>query len=145
MTPTNGTQVPGVTTPYTQTGLNNGTTYYYVVTAVFATGESAGSTQVSAIPSANPAPAEPIGVTATPGNGQVSISWTAVPGAASYNIYWSTATGVTPANGTRIAGVTTPYTQAGLSNGTSYYYVVTAVNGNGESTASTQVSVAASS
>lgn len=142
----NGTQIAGVTdASYTHTPLNNGTTYYYVVTAVFATGESAASTQVSAIPAVNPAPAEPIGVTAAPGNGQVTISWTAVPGATSYNIYWSTVSGVTPANGIRIAGVTTPYTQAGLSNGTTYYYVVTAVNGNGESTASIQVSVAPSS
>jgi fibronectin type 3 domain-containing protein len=143
--PGNGTQIAGVTTAsYTLAPLNNGTTYYYVVTAVFAGVESAASTQVSAIPSANPAPAEPIGVTATPGNGQVTISWTSVPGATSYNIYWSTVSGVTPANGIRIAGVTTPYTQVGLSNGTTYYYVVTAVNGNGESTASTQVSVAPS-
>ena len=86
------------------------------------------------------APAAPTGVTATAGDGQVTIAWTAVSGATSYNIYWSTTTGVTPANGTKITGATNPYTQTGLTNGTPYYYVVTAVNGNGESTASTQVS-----
>jgi hypothetical protein len=142
-TTTNGILITGATTPYTLTGLTNGTIYYFVVTSVFATGESAGSTQVSATPSANPVPAAPTGVTATSaGNGQVTISWTVVAGATSYNIYWLTTTGVTPASGNRIADVSTPpYTQTGLSSGTTYYYVVTAVNGNGESTASTQVSV----
>ena len=67
---------------------------------------------------------------------QVTIAWTAVPGATSYNIYWSTTTGVAPANGTRIAGVTTAsYTHAPLNNGTTYYYVVTAVFATGESAA----------
>ena len=143
--PGNSAQIAGVTTPYTQTGLNNGTIYYYVVTAVFATGESAASNQVSAIPAVNPTPAEPIGVTAAPWNGQVTISWTAVTGATSYNIYWSTVPGVTPGNGSLIFNATSPYTQTGLSNATTYYYVVTAVNGNGESTASTQVSATPSS
>ena len=51
----------------------------------------------------NSAPAAPTGVTATPGNGQVTIAWTAVPDATSYNIYWSTTSGVTPTNGSLIA------------------------------------------
>lgn len=91
-------------------------------------------------------PAAPILVSATPGNGQVTIAWTAVSGAAYYNIYWSTTYGVTPVTGTLItdvaAGATTPsFTQQGLSNGTAYYYVVTAVNGGGgESGASNEIS-----
>ena len=40
------------------------------------------------------APAAPTGVTANPGNGQVTIAWPALSGAASYNIYYSTASGV---------------------------------------------------
>jgi cellulose 1,4-beta-cellobiosidase len=145
--PGNGTRIAGVAaTSYIHGPLNNGTTYYYVVTAVFATGESAPSAQVSARPSATPSPAEPTGVTATTGDGQVTISWTAVPGATTYHIYWSTYSGVTPLNGFLKAGAATPsYTHKGLSNGTTYYYVVTAVNGNGESSASAQVSVAPSS
>ncbi len=85
------------------------------------------------------APAAPTGVTATPGNDQVTIAWTSVTGATSYNIYWSTTTGVTTANGTKIASATNPYIQTQLTNGTPYYYVVTAVNSIGESAASTQV------
>ena len=40
------------TTSYTDTGVTNGTTYYYVVAAVNTAGESANSSQVSATPTA---------------------------------------------------------------------------------------------
>ncbi len=77
----------------------------------------------------------PAGVTATPGNGQVTIAWTAATDATSYNIYWSTTPGVTPANGTKITNASSPYVQTGLINGTTYYYIVTSVNSHGESDA----------
>jgi hypothetical protein len=134
--------------------LTDGTPYYFVVTSIINNVESAGSTPVSAVPSSTPAPAEPTGVTATPGNGQVTISWAQVTNATSYNIYWSTNPGVTSGpttNGTLITGVAAgsaspSYTQIGLTDGTIYYYVVTAVNSNNgsESPASTQVSIAPS-
>ena len=140
VTTANGTKITGAASPYVQLGLINGATYYYVVTAVNNDGESTPSAQVSAIPSVAPTPAGPTEVTATPGNGQVTIAWTAVSGATSYNIYWSTTPGVTTANGTKITGVASPYIHSGLINGTTYYYVVTAVNNDGESTTSSQVS-----
>jgi len=83
-------------------------------------------------------PAAPTDVTAVPGNGQVTISWTAVSGATSYNIYYSTTLGLL--NVTELAGQTSPYTLTGATNGTTYYFVVTAVNAYGESTASSSVS-----
>jgi len=86
------------------------------------------------------APAAPTGVTATAGKGKATIAWTAVSGATSYNVYWSAAAGVTPVNGTKMAGVVSPYDKTGLDNGTTYYFVVTAVNANGESAASSQAS-----
>ena len=86
------------------------------------------------------APSAPTGVSATAGNGQVSISWTSVSGATSYNIYWSTTSGVTKTTGTKLTGGTSPYTHTGRTNGTTYYYVVTAVNSYGESSESSQVS-----
>ena len=151
-TNTNASVTSVTTTSGIVSTLTDGIPYYFVVTAVIGGVETAGSTPVSAIPSSTPAPAEPTGVTITPGFGQVTVSWPQVTNATSYNIYWSTNPGVTsgPAtNGTLISGVAAgsaspSYTQTGLIDGVIYYYVVTAVNsGNGsESPASIQVSVA---
>ncbi len=86
-------------------------------------------------------PSTPTNVTATAGNEQVTISWDTVTGATSYNIYWSTEQGVTKETGTKISTFSSPYTHTGLTNGTTYYYVVTAENSYGESDESTEVSV----
>jgi fibronectin type 3 domain-containing protein len=137
-----GTKIPGATNPYVDNVANDGTVYYYLVTAVVGGVESAPSPEVSAKPSATPAPASPSGVTATTFNmsgiNQINIAWTAVPGATSYNIYWSVFPGVTTGNGTMISNETTPFAHQGLNSGT-YYYIVTAVNANGESTTSPEV------
>jgi len=140
VTKTTGTMISNVSSPYVQTGLANGITYYYVVTAVNNYGESAESSQVSGAPGSVSNP--PTGVTASPGNGQVIIAWNSVTGAIAYNIYWSTTTGLTKATGTKISSVTSPYIHTGLTNGTTYYYVVTAVNSYGEGPESSQVSAA---
>lgn len=136
-------KIKNVASPYVQTGLAANTTYYYVVRSVNKRGQSAASAQVSATTSATtpPAtvPAAPTGVMASGGTKQVSISWSAVSGATSYNLYWSTTSGVTTANGTKISGVTSPAIQTGLPDNTTYFYIVTAVNGAGESSGSVQV------
>lgn len=72
-------------------------------------------------------------LTAAPGKQQVTLIWDPVPDAASYNIYWSTTRSVSNATGTLIAGVTSPYTQTGLVDGQTYYYIVTSVRDAGES------------
>ncbi len=124
------------TASYTDTGLTNGTTYYYVVSAVNATGESGNSSQVNATPLT--VPGVPANMVATAGNGQVGLSWTASSGATSYNVKRSTTTG---GPYTTVGSPTTgSYTDTGLTNGTTYYYVVSAVNGAGESGNSTQTS-----
>lgn len=144
VTKTNGTKVAAVTSPYVKTGLAAGSTYYFIVSASNSVGESAASAQVTATTNAATVavPTAPTGVTATGGATQVSISWTAVSGATSYNIYSATATGVTKTNGTKTVSAANPYTQTGLLAGTTYYYVVTAVNSSGEGVASAQVTAA---
>lgn len=141
---TSGTKITAATSPYVQTGLAASTTYYYIVTAVNTAGESIASAQVSAATNAPVVtiPTAPAGVTAAGGANQVSISWSAVSGATSYNIYYATASGVTKASGAKITNASSPYVQTGLAAGTTYYYIVTAVNSAGEGAASAQASAA---
>jgi hypothetical protein len=83
-------------------------------------------------------PGTPTGLTAVGGNNQVTLNWTASSGATGYNVKQSLVSGGTYTN---IAnGVTaTSYVNTGLSNGITYYYVVSATNAIGESTNSTEV------
>ncbi len=121
--------------------LTNGTTYYFVVTAVNAGVESVISNEVAATPQES-APAAPTNPGAFAGNGNVTVSWTAPAGTVtSYNVYYRAATpGVTTANGTKVPNATSGGTINSLANGTIYYFVVTAVNGGGESVISSEVS-----
>jgi len=133
------TKITGVANPNIVNGLNNGTIYFFVVTAVNAYGESVDSSQVSATPTLAP-PAAPTGVTATAGHGEVTIGWDNVAGATSYNLYYSTAAGVNTITASRFTGVSSPYNATGLMNGTTYYFIVTAVNSAAEGPNSSEVS-----
>ncbi|BCG47601.1 Cytochrome c family protein [Citrifermentans bremense] len=147
MTTATGTRVAATGNSYAHTGLAAGASYYYLVTAVNSTGEGAPSAAVRGmVPSTTSpsAPAAPTGVSAAGGTNQVAITWSAVTGATSYNIYWSKSAGVTVANGTKLANATSPAVHAGLTEATSYYYVVTAVNAAGESQASSEVTAVTS-
>jgi fibronectin type 3 domain-containing protein len=132
------TQIAAPTaTTYADNAVTNGTKYFYVVSAYNSYGQSANSAEVSAtlVAPVTP-PAVPIGLTATPGNAQVTLSWTASAGATSYNVKRSTTNG---SGYTQIASPpTTNYSDSALTNGTTYYYVVSALNAAGESPNSAQ-------
>ncbi|BCS53248.1 hypothetical protein [Geobacter sp. SVR] len=87
--------------------------------------------------------AAPADVTATSGINKITLSWNPVAGADSYNIYWSDTPGPSPATGTKIAGVTSPYVHEGLFVSKTYFYVVTAVSHGVESPASSQAATVA--
>ena len=141
VTKESGVKIPGVTNPYTHNDLINGTTYYYVVTGVNEYGEGRVSKEVSATPDQGNVPPAPTEVSATAGNRQAVVNWTAVSESASYNLFWSTSSDISSKNGTKVADVTSPYTHTGLTQDTTYYYVVAAVNGYGESADSAKASV----
>ena len=90
---------------------------------------------------------EPVSVTASPtevsaeaGNGKVTIRWNGVTGAESYSIYMSGSEGTSKKNfDGRRSTTATSYSWAGLTNGTSYYFVVTALKKDKESSDSKEV------
>ena len=124
------------------TSLTNGTEYFFKVTATNAGGEGAASTEASATPQV-PAPGAPSGLSLTAGNAQVAASWNAVSGATGYTLYYSTASisDLTASGVTAVPNLTgTSRTVTSLTNGTPYFFKVTATNAGGESAASSEVS-----
>jgi hypothetical protein len=88
---------------------------------------------------APPPPSAPTNLSATASDTQVALSWNSVAGATSYTVKRSTVSG--GPYSTIVSGhTTTSYTNTGLTNGTTYYYVVSATNAQGESPNSVQVS-----
>jgi beta-glucanase (GH16 family) len=84
-----------------------------------------------------PAATAPTGLAPTPGNAQVGLNWNPVSGATSYNVKRSTTNGGSYSTVTNVTG--TSYTDTGLVNWTTYYYVVSTVKVGCESANSTQI------
>jgi fibronectin type 3 domain-containing protein len=80
-------------------------------------------------------PAAPAGLTATEGNGQVSLDWSATAGAAGYHVYRSVVTGGGFIRVTDAPITTTDFSDTGLQNGRTYFYVVTALDAAGNESA----------
>ena len=93
------------------------------------------ATEVAAL--ASPVPPAPAGLAAVAGNAQVVLNWNAASTATGYKIKRLLTSGSGYANIATNSGLA--YTNTGLSNGTLYYFVVSATNSFGESTNSTQV------
>ena len=128
-------------TSATITGLKNGTTYTFTVTATNAVGSGPASEKSNAVtPSAPTAPAAPAAPTATPGNASATVTWSAPADNGSPITSYT----VTPYLGTTAQPATTisgspPATSAtitGLTNGATYTFTVTATNAVGSGPAS---------
>jgi hypothetical protein len=130
----NDARIAGAASPKIITGLSNGTTYAFAVSAASgASNESELSAVKTAVPQAPlVAPASPLNVTATAGAGAVTVSWNPVSGASSYTVYYTAGITVNK-TGATFTGATSPKSIQGLSNGTVYAFAVAAVNAAGES------------
>jgi hypothetical protein len=136
-TPANGGQQDsGNTGPITLSGLTNGDSYTFTVTATSSIGTGPASATSNAVtpatvPGAPGSPKATAGPTGVPGDGEVELSWTAPAGNG------STITGYTVTPGPSCQGcsgltpTSTSTTVTGLRPGTSYTFTVTATNGVG--------------
>ena len=127
-------------TSYTNTGLINGFTNYYVVKAVGSGGPSGYSSQIGVAPIGPPPVPTGLAVPLAAST-LMSLSWNASYGATNYNVQRSTTNGGTYT----IIGTTTGtnYNDTSVTIGTNYYYVVSAVGPNGTSSNSLQVTAMA--
>ena len=124
---------PAVTAgPVTIPGLTNGTAYSIKLRAVNGVGVGAASSAVTVTP--RTVPGAPTAAAATAGDAQASVTWTAPTDDGGDPIIGYTAT-ANP-GGASCNSATTSCSVAGLANGTSYTFTVTASNGAGASIAS---------
>jgi hypothetical protein len=112
---------------YTVTGLSNGTTYYFAVSAKNSTGSSVNSNEVAAklaLPSA------PLLESPKAKEGSVVLHWNSSINASGYYVKYRTGSG----NDTTVkdVGNSIGYEVTGLTNDTAYYFTVSAYNGIGE-------------
>jgi len=141
-TPLNASPITGLS--YLVPALTNGTTYYFTVATAIGTHllSDGTSTEVSATPATTPG--SPSGLTVTAGHSLVTLSWTAPAsdgGSAltRYRVYDGTTAGFQ--DGTAATTSTgTSATVTRLTDGTTYYFRVAAVNAVGEGPASAEAS-----
>jgi hypothetical protein len=154
VTPLNGYRFTSNENSITITALSPGMTYYFIVTALGQSGEVERSKEMSytaardevglidfksirADTAPEPAAAQPIQQEAEK---PVTLAWENVPGATSYNLYWRNQAGVTKQNGKKISNVKNPHKIKDWKPGLTYYFVITAVNKDGESQESAEMS-----
>ncbi|NJD29578.1 MAG: hypothetical protein FIA92_14970, partial [Chloroflexi bacterium] len=138
-TPEGATCVTTGATACTITGLANGTAYSFSVVAANAAGLGPASNALEATP--RTVPGAPQGIVASPGNTVVGLSWEAPSSdggapVTGYKVY----RGTSPGTGTLRAtlGTVLSYSDTSLTNGTTYYYTIRALNPAGEGPSSAE-------
>jgi subtilisin len=135
----------GTVLTWKNTGLTNGTTYWYQVAAVNEAGPGARSNEVSAKPTAPPtAPSPPRSLKAQKVGEDIRLTWLAPSSTGGspvthYRVYRTGGSG-----GAVVVVIPVPtltFTDTTVAPSTWYAYIVTAVNGVGESNASNIVAI----
>jgi hypothetical protein len=127
-----GRKASSTTTSVVMSGLTNGTSYTFTVSATNSAGTSIPSAPSNAVTPVGP-PGAPTSILAVRGDGQATVSWTA-PNSGGHPITQYT---VTSQPGGIVATTTTTSTAVtGLTNGTSYRFTVVAASDLGPSPAS---------
>jgi fibronectin type 3 domain-containing protein len=121
---------------YTVTGLNPGASYFFDVRAINAGGMSAASNEATTTMLAT----TPTGLTASAGNGSVTLSWSASTGAKTYNVYQGSSAGAEGSAPAQTGVSATTATVTGLANGQAYFFKIAAVDVGGTSALSAEAS-----
>lgn len=122
-----------VATAFTDRGMRNGVNYFYQIRAVNAGQSSPLSSEISAIPYL---PTVPANLTAQAGSRQVVLTWTGQ--GTSYAVYRGTNSGAETLLDSGLIG--NCFTDAGLVNGTPYFYKIQCLNAGGSGPLSDEIS-----
>ena len=130
---------------YTDTGLINGTPYYYEVAPINASGENP-QTAPTPLPTATPvagsgseAPVgSPTSLAAVAGTGQVQLRWQPISNATNYDIFRGTSSNSETLWHSSVTSNT--FTDTGLTNGATLYYKVRGDDGSQTGSLSAEVS-----
>ena len=96
--------------------------------------------ELTVTPATASVPSAPGNLTATTGTGSVTLHWTASTGSpTSYSIYRARSRTVRPPRRRHGSGTTTTFTDTGLTNRSTYFYMVVANNAVGNSSDSNEV------
>ncbi len=134
----------GIASPIVVTGLTNGTAYTFTVAASNGVGPGPASLDSNPVtPTSATVPSAPTGVSATPGNGQATVSFTSPPAFTAPGCALPVCAPITnftvtssPGGITATGGVS-PIVVPGLTNGVTYTFTITGTNAIGVSPAST--------
>lgn len=137
--------VPSGTTSFKDTTVDGGTTYYYRIEPVNSRGSGTLSAETTETAPTVSAPDAPQNLTSSVNLTDISLDWDSTTwnlDKGHYNILRATSSGSTAADYTQVAQVpegTTTYTDS-ANDDTTYYYRVTAENGEGTSDVSNETS-----